>query len=189
MENLIETLLEDHLKMGRLLAALDHQIEVFASGEAPDYDVVVGVAEYFLDYPDKHHHPKEEVIAAKLAEIDPAPSINAADLARAHQTLHRHAQDFREAVRVLLIESDISRDTIVQAARRFMDAESAHMRAEEADLFVRANALLEPEDWIEIEAALGQGRDPSFGGAAIFRTRSERLLAWEAEDEDSSAAP
>ena len=51
MSALIEALREEHRDMARLLAALAHQITVFAEGRAPDYDVILGVSDYFLDFP------------------------------------------------------------------------------------------------------------------------------------------
>ena len=62
MAAIIEVLREEHRNIGRLLRALEYQIEAFAREEPTNYDVVVGVAEYFLGYPDRCHHLKEDLI-------------------------------------------------------------------------------------------------------------------------------
>ena len=66
MVTVIYTLREEHRNIARLLNALEHQIEIFARAGAPDYDVIRGIAEYFLDYPDRCHHPKEDVVFDRL---------------------------------------------------------------------------------------------------------------------------
>jgi hypothetical protein len=61
---------------------------------------------------------------------------------------------------------------------------------EEASFLPLAERLLEPEDWRAIEAELTTRADPVFGDRVetVFRTLSERLLAWEAEDERAEAS-
>ena len=95
----LETLLEDHRNTTRLLDALDRQIGIFAEAGTPDYDVIVGVAEYFLDYPDLCHHPKEDAIAARLLATHPAEAAVIADLAGEHELARARARRFRRTIR------------------------------------------------------------------------------------------
>src|SRR5271157_2236694 len=141
MAAVIEVLREEHRNIGRLLRALDHQIEIFAKSEAPDYYVIVGVADYFLDYPDRCHHPKEDLIASKLREADPAAAATVGDLSGEHRALHRRARRFRETVSALLNDTDIPRLLIVDAARDFIDAQHLHLRKEEESFFPLADRL------------------------------------------------
>lgn len=188
MAAVVDALRQEHRNIGRLLEALEHQIGVFADGDAPDYDIIVGVADYFLDYPDRCHHPKEDAIAAALAARHPAEMQAVGDLAGEHSALHQRAQRFRQTVGVLLNDADIARAEVVDAARRFIDAERAHMRKEDAVFLPLAERLLSDADWRDIEGELGQRRDPVFGDRVEggFRALSERLLAWEAESGSSS---
>jgi len=185
MADVIEALREEHRNIERLLDALEHQIGIFAGSGSPDYDVITGIAEYFLAYPDRCHHPKEDAIIQRLA---PARSgiDAAARLAEEHGRLHEQAARFRQTVSELLGDSDIARTEVVGAARDFIDAQRRHMREEEASLFTLAERRLDPTDWEAVEAAWSRHVDPLFGprAEAAFRTLSERLLAWEAEDEE-----
>jgi hemerythrin-like domain-containing protein len=189
MAAMIEVLREEHRNIGRLLRALEHQIEIFASGDPPDYDVIVGVADYFLDYPDRCHHPKEDLIISKLREAHPQAAANIADLSHEHRALHLQARRFRETVAALLNDTDIPRSQIVDAGRDFIDAQWQHLRMEESSFLPVADRLLTPADWADIESRRSQRTDPVFGGRVeeLFRTLSERLLAWEAEDERSAS--
>jgi hemerythrin-like domain-containing protein len=180
----LEVLLEDHRNTSRLLDALERQIGIFAEAGTPDYDVIVGVAEYFLDYPDLCHHPKENVIAARLLAAHPVGAAAIANLAGEHTVAHERARRFRRTVRALLADSDIAREVVVDAARRFIAFERRHMQMEEETFFPIAERLLSPADWRAIEAELCEMTDPVFGAqvAQSFRTVSVRLLAWETED-------
>ncbi|HXQ11962.1 MAG TPA: hemerythrin domain-containing protein [Caulobacteraceae bacterium] len=185
MAAVIEALREEHLNISRLLGALEHQVEVFASALAPDYDVVVGVTDYFLDYPDRFHHPKEDAVFARLQATWPEEAAAIGDLLGEHRALHARAQRFHQTVSELLNDTDIPRADIVDAGRNFIEAERRHMRKEEECFLPLAERLLTSADWAEIESKLSIQPDPVFGGRLEekFKKLSERLLAWEAEDE------
>jgi hemerythrin-like domain-containing protein len=93
-------------------------------------------------------------------------------------------------VDALLNDTDIASSEVVGAALMFIDAQWAHMREEETDFFPLAEGLLKPHDWGQIEDKLERRHDPVFGDRveAMFKTLSERLLAWEAEDEGTTPA-
>ena len=185
MAAVIQILREEHRNIGRLLGALERQIDIFDEGERPDYDVIVGVADYFLDYPDRCHHPKEDRLLRRMVEIEPGAVAQIGDLAGAHLGLHQRALRFRGMLTMLLGETDVPRAAVVGRSRDFVDAQWAHMRMEEAYFLPLAEQLLGAADWAAIEADLLERKDPVFGGRveAMFKTLSDRLLAWEAEDD------
>src|SRR6516164_3916189 len=118
----IDALRDEHRRMERLLAALERQVVVFARGERPDYDVIAGVADYFLDYPDRCHHPKDDALLKQLQREHPEAAAELGALAGEHQALHELAQRFRDCVTEVLGESDIARSTVVEAAAQFVEA-------------------------------------------------------------------
>lgn len=184
MTALIDVLRQEHSNIGRLLRALERQIDVFAEDGSPDYDVILGVADYFLDYPDRRHHPKEDRVFQRMVALQPAAAAKVGDLTGAHQALHQQALSFREALTMLLGDTDIPRAAVVDRARRFVRAQWEHIRMEEELFFPMAEQLLGPTDWAAIETDLSTRDDPLFGNRidSMFKTLSERLLAWEAED-------
>ena len=64
---LINSLKRDHVKHRRLLDIFARQIDRVAKVQAPDYDIVEGVIEYFTTYSLRVHHPKEEMLIAAIA--------------------------------------------------------------------------------------------------------------------------
>jgi hemerythrin-like domain-containing protein len=184
LATVVDVLLEEHRTFVRLLKAVEHQIAVFSGGGEPDYDVVLGAAEYFLDFPDRCHHPKEDAILARLRDLHPVEAAGIGDLFADHQKLHELVHAFRETVGLLLIGKDIARNAIVAAAQDFVMKKRRHLLGEEDQFLPLANALLTPLDWSAIEVELTQRQEPLLGLAeAKFGTLSEKLLAWEAEDE------
>ncbi|MFI4935096.1 MAG: hemerythrin domain-containing protein [Caulobacterales bacterium] len=183
MTAVIEALRRDHQNIARLLEALEHQINIFADAGDPDYDVICGIADYFLDFPDRCHHPKEDAIFAQLLEAHPADASAIGDLPGEHRLVHERAVHFHETVSALLNDTDIARSTIVDAARQFIDLERRHMQREEIQFLPLAARRLTPADWTRIEAKLASGQDPLFGEKIEeqFRKLSQRLIAWEQE--------
>ena len=45
---------------------LERELTVFDRGDRPNYEIVLAVIDYFKDYPDSCHHPKEDMIFEKL---------------------------------------------------------------------------------------------------------------------------
>src|ERR1022692_3828142 len=135
----IEALLREHRDLELLLAALGRQIHIF---ESPDYDVVLGVADYLLEFPDRSHHPKENIVFARLLEAHPHRALAISGLRRDHRALRRGAAGFAETTNAMLNGSDIPRAAIVAAARSYVTAQRRHMREEEQRYFPLADRLL-----------------------------------------------
>ena len=183
MPAVMEVLRKEHRNIARLLGALERQIDVFAEAGDPDYDVLRGVADYFLEFPDRCHHPKEDAVFALLKIAHPQAASAVGDLPREHRLLHEQTLRFHQDLMLLLKGADIARAEIVDAARRFIEDERRHMGMEEEHFFQVSERLLTPADWSMIEGELAKGRDPLFGGKVEerFRKLSETLIAWEAE--------
>ncbi len=66
MPKIITLLLEEHQNIEKLLLVVEHELEIFDSGGRPDYEILQTIIQYFQDYPESRHHPKEEMIFRKL---------------------------------------------------------------------------------------------------------------------------
>ena len=72
MPKIIEILLEEHQNIEKLLCVLEHELELFDRSERSDYEILQTIIQYFQDYPESCHNPKEEMIFEKLKARDPA---------------------------------------------------------------------------------------------------------------------
>ena len=183
MVHVIDTLRLEHRNNSLLLDALEHQIGVFARAGKPDYDIIRGIADYFLDYPDSCHHPKEDVVFERLRVCFPQDAATIEDLVSEHRELGERARRFRDIIYALLNDIDIVRDHVVDAVRVFIETQRRHMASEGERFFPLAEAKLAPADWSLIAGDLAGERDPLFGDRVEeeFKDLRERLLAWEME--------
>lgn len=183
MKSILDALRQEHRNITRLLDAVDHQVAFLARAAAPDYEVLQAIAEYFCDYPDRCHHPKENAVFARLSEKCPDEAASIGDLLQEHRDTAARAQAFRETIDSLFRDAVVPRAALVKSARDFVEAERRHMRMEEERFFPLALRKLTAEDWNEVAAQLSQERDPLFGDHVEenFAALRERLLAWETE--------
>lgn len=187
MSKVVRALRREHADMARLLAALERQLDVFDQGGAPDYDIVQGVIAYCLDYPDLYHHPKEDLVLARLHARDPEAAEAAGELLRDHEALAALTHRFAEAVGNVLKEAEVSRQAVRDLAREFLESYRKHIAMEESRFLPAALAALDEADWQAIEAELGERPDPLFGSPPDRRFERLRrdILAWEKAEQES----
>jgi hemerythrin-like domain-containing protein len=180
MTSLIQALLEEHRNIRRLLSLLDHQVGLLAMGADPDYDLLQGVANYFCDYPDRCHHPKEDAVFRQLQARDPAGAARVGDLAREHREAHARVRRFRDHIQAIFRNEIVPREAAVTAAQSFVNAEREHMKMEEEVFFPIAARALNEEDWRTVDGNLRAMQDPLFGDIVEeeFRGLRNILLSW-----------
>lgn len=180
MSEVIASLRADHANMSRLLDALEREL---AAGE-PDYDIVQGVLDYCLTYPDLYHHPKEDAVYERLTARRPETAGALAEIRTQHGELSALTRRLAAAVRLILRDAEVSRGAFNALACDFLALYRRHMALEEATLFPEAERALEPADWTAIEAALTRCADPLFGPdtEARFAALRRTLLAWANEN-------
>ncbi len=183
MTDIIDSLHEDHATLAKLLDTLERQLGLFDEGEIPDYDIVRGVVNYCLDYPDLYHHPKEDLVLARLKAADPVAAAAIGDLAAEHQDLAALTRRFADAIDAILQDIQVPRGPFEDAARRFLEAYRAHMNKEERAFLPAARRALGAADWAEIDARLSKPEDPLFGapGAERFAALRQDILYWAQE--------
>jgi hemerythrin-like domain-containing protein len=184
MTSVIETLHEEHENIARLLNAMENQIERLATARSLEYDLLESIANYFCDYPDRCHHPKEDVIFRRLQAKHPTEAATVGDLGKEHRDAYARVRNFRDNIQGISRDQILSRDSVVDAGRRFIDAEREHMRMEEGMFFPLAASVLDEEDWRSVEGSLRQRQDPLFGEFVEekYRILREFLLNWEKEN-------
>ncbi len=190
MPKIINLLLEEHQNIGKLLRVVEHELEIFDSSGRPDYEILQTIIQYFQDYPESCHHPKEEMIFQKLQTRDPAAAERFGDVAAEHEVETRRLQSFARAVDSVLADQEFLRESFHLAVHDFIAHQREHLRKEELLLFPAAAKALLPEDWTEIDARLDDRKDPLFDSVVEekFHDLQNTILRWEQETEESRAA-
>src|SRR5215831_5598385 len=162
MVDIIQGLRQEHRNIESLLRVLERELSVFDRGERPDYEVVLAVLDYFKDYPDCCHHPKEDMIVEKLKARDPVAAATIGDLAGEHQEGTRRLGRVAQAVERVLSDQDLVRQNVDNIIRDFIDHERQHMAMEERIVFPTALDALRPEDWADIALKMADRYDPFY---------------------------
>ncbi len=183
MTDILDAIHEDHTNMTKMLDALERQLAVFDAGETPDYDIVRGVVDYCLDYPDLYHHPKEDLVFERLKVRDPAAAAEIGDLPGEHEVLAALTRRLRDAVEAVLNDLEVPRGPFDETLREFLDAYRRHMALEESAFLPAARRALSAAELAEIDARPAPREDPLFGasGEERFAALRQDILNW-AED-------
>jgi len=187
MSNIIQILLEEHRNIDKLLLVLEHELEVFDRSEEPDYEILQAVIQYFQDYPESCHHPKEDMVFEKLKVRDPAAANRIGDVEAEHQVETKRLRRLVEAVEEILAGREFLRQTFHDVVHDFIEHQRQHMDKEEQLLFPAAVQGLRPDDWAEIDTRLNDRKDPLFNGVieTKFQALQRTILRWQRETETS----
>jgi hemerythrin-like domain-containing protein len=169
----------EHGQMRRLLGILTHEAARLGRGENGDLALMVEVLRYLTEYPDRYHHPAEDLALWRLVErgqIDRAPA-EALDFE--HRSVRFQGARLLQLLEGALDDGPTSREWIAMTAARYAGALHAHMNHEEQTLLPLLERHLENPDWKEIAALAAPPPDPLFGEYAD--ARFEHLRAGIAE--------
>ena len=190
MPKIIDILLEEHQNIEKLLLVLEHELEIFDRSGRPDYEILQTIIQYFQDYPENCHHPKEELIFEKLKLRDPAAARRFGDVEAEHGIEARRLRSFSRAVEYVLADQEFLRQSFHLAVHDFIEHQREHLKKEERLLFPAALKALRSEDWAAIDARLDDRKDPLFDSVVEekFHNLQKTILRWEQETEETRAA-
>lgn len=180
MTGVIAALRSDHNNMSQLLDILDEQFQVLQSGERPDYEVITGIMEYCLTYPDLYHHPKEDLVFRALRARRPEAVETLGDLESLHAELGALTRRLAAAVRQIQEGAEMDRGAVVGLAKTFIDSYRHHIEMEETHFFPVAENHLIAEDWADIQRDLRVAEDPLFSASEVgdLQDLRRKVLRW-----------
>ena len=189
MTEIIEILCREHRNMEKLLRVLERELGIFERGDRPDYDVLLGTIDYFKDYPDSCHHPKEDLIFQKLKVRDPDKVASFGDLEAEHREGARRLSDVATVVHRVLNDEDLVRHAVSEIVRNFIERERQHMAKEERIVFPAALDVLQSADWADIALRMADRYDPLAHPAqeAKYDLLQRNILEMEEEAEAQGA--
>ena len=126
MSYVIEVLRQEHCNIEKLLRVLERELSVFDRGDRPDYEVVLAVINYFKEYADSCHHPKEDMIVEKLKARDPVRAATVGDLETEHREGAKRLRQVALAVERVLSDQDLLPDRGRHRSRLHQPRAAAH---------------------------------------------------------------
>ena len=95
MSNLISQIHQDHLHMARILKLIESEIDALIAEEPRDLEVLDDSLRYLINYADRIHHAKEDIIFQRLQEVDPNSSELIDNIFNEHQELFKMGIEFK----------------------------------------------------------------------------------------------
>jgi hemerythrin-like domain-containing protein len=161
----IRVIQEDHDR----LSALIHGMQYFAraigkGGNAPDPKVFRAMLLYISDYPEKVHHPKEDLflfarLRSRAADVDAA--IN--ELEAQHASGETLVHELEHALARYEFEGEAAAKPFLYLVERYAKFYFDHMRLEEEVILPAANQYLTAEDWEILDHEFSLEKDPLTG--------------------------
>lgn len=171
----------DHVNFGKLLNLLEDQLELFHAGGSPQYDLMLDVMYYMTHYPDVLHHPKEDIVFAKVRERAASAGPIIDELTSEHASLRESGRELVRDLDDIVNGSISSREVVERTARAYVTNFRNHMRVEETQILPLVAKLLGDRDWADVDAAIRHIEDPLFGARTEERYAAlQREIAMEA---------
>ncbi len=175
----------DHVNFARLLNLLERQLITFHAGGQPDYALMLASVYYLRHYPDRIHHPREDVAFARLVEREPAMQLSIARRLQEHRVIAAAGEELLKLLQGVIDGALVEHSAIETAAATYLVYYRHHLAAEEREVIPHAVRLLTPDDWAAVAAVQG-GSDPLFGGELDSRYRElRRQTELEGRDADT----
>jgi hemerythrin-like domain-containing protein len=175
---LIKTLRAEHRHIASVMQLFREQLDAIDAAQVVDTHVVYEIMDYMVTWPDRFHHPREDLIYGRVAELDPSAADNVDSLQRDHDAM---AKSGREVLRHIQLwrEGEVSGAVPVKSGRAYVDHLYQHMNSEESLVFPQIQRILDAGDWAELEQddQLIPIPDPVFGKRVQreFRNMARKL--------------
>ncbi len=183
---MMKALRAEHRHMATIMQLFADQLKSIEDGQLVDTHVVYEIMDYMVTWPDRYHHPREDLIYGRVAEIDTKAKDEVDTLQRDHdQTASRGRKVLREIERWR--EGEVTGTSVVKLGREYIDHIYEHMNVEEKVVFPHIESVLTNDDWRDLTAddQLRAAADPVFGPrvqrefrnlARKLRSRTRRVV-------------
>ncbi len=165
MSNVVAALDRDHDNIAKLLEILESEILAIEVGKTPDYPLLQNIMRYMTQYPDRFHHPIENLVFARLVKRDAGARADVDGLLEEHIAIGLAGRNFDKLLRTSRADSVEVREQLGAAGFAYIRSLRGHMLKEEKKLFPLAMEILTKEDWQIIDEEIDAVEDPVFGAA------------------------
>ena len=186
MVEIIEILREEHRNIEKLLRVMEDELGLFDRAERPDYEVFGAIIEFFKNYPNSCHHPKEDIIYEKFKARDPSRAASIADLQAEHREGAVRLRRVAQTIDSVLNDQELLRESVDQIVRDFIDNERKHIALEDEVVFPAIVDTLQAGDWADIALTLADRYGPP--SEADFEEQFSTLRRNILELEEAAAA-
>jgi hemerythrin-like domain-containing protein len=179
--DILRALAEEHIYQLRVVRLLERQVAAMNQRQTPDYEVMHGVMRYMTSYPDRFHHPKEDLVFRKVMQRDPSARRQVQQLLKEHRSIIERGAELLAVIdRCRAEPGKVDTHAVRKAAHAYIGSLRRHMDVEMLRIFPRAQRVLRARDWAEIEARMKPILDP------VFDATTPEFRTLRAEEQSSS---
>jgi epsilon-lactone hydrolase len=137
---------------------------VLCEGKPADLECMADILNYITHYPDRFHHPKEELIFDRMSGADAKTQAIIKNLRHGHTLVGSMGQDVSAEIAAMgASRSKKKRIDLGRHIRVYTRGLREHIHLEEAKIFRPAIKLLSEADWKAIDKEIKPIIDPVFG--------------------------
>ena len=161
---MMKTLRAEHRHMGTVLKLFADQLEAIEAGEVVYTHVVYEIMDYMTAWPDRFHHPREDLVYARVAELNASAADEVDTLQRDHDHTAKRGKKLLQDIERWRA-GEIDAEVVVKKGRGYIEHVYEHMNIEENIVFPHIEAQLTLDDWRELEAedTIQAVAEPVFG--------------------------
>lgn len=172
---------QEHESFSRLLDLLEREVAAFHDGGTPNYNLMLDTVTYLTHFPERHHHPREDVAFERMAAHEPSLLPQVRRLQQEHRVIAAAGATLHGMLAAVLDGTMIERALLEATAATYLIYYRHHLASEERNILPRAATLLTAADWAAVTAAHAHAPDPLFGADPDERYRElRRMIALEA---------
>lgn len=148
----VYNLRKDHARFSRVLSMIGRDARRLINESEAVLPLFQEAVDYIVNFQNRYHHPREEVMFKKLADADPSLRKTAKKLAREHHAVDRIGESI-QAVLKRAASAGTSRESrrrLAEKLERFAEEMRSHIREEEELLYSRVWGEFSDEDWQQI---------------------------------------
>lgn len=172
MHTVLQQLILDHKNLRALLDVLQSQLDNFHNSCECDLVMMRELMEYIKSYEYQIHHPTEDCIFARLKTFNTTDMVLIDKLQQQHQTLMGMTHVFLNTIDAVVHEDVIPRQTLEDEGYALLEMLRNHVEIEEREVFVMADSLLQPIDWLQLEMVMPKACDTIPGYSNLGGLRS-----------------
>lgn len=173
MSDVIAALERDHANIAKLLELLESEILAIEVGKTPDYPLMQDIMRYMTQYPDRFHHPKEELIFAQLLKREPGTRADVEEMLEEHSSIKLDGQKFDSLLCASAVDSVDVREQLGTIGFAYIHSMREHILKEERKLFALAKVIFTRKEWQAIDEEADAIDDPLFG--TLIADKFQRL--------------
>jgi len=150
----------DHANFSALLDLLEQEVAAFHEDGEPDYALMLDILAYLRQFPDRFHHPREDVAVGFLLTHEPSLRLPVNRLLQEHRVIAVAGENLERLLNQVVDGAVLARAAVEAAAAIYLTYYRHHLATEDREILPRAERLLTAQEWRRVGEAAPAALDP-----------------------------